>query len=186
MCVCSLSSVRSEGPAPRVILNPPSSPPLSPRQLESGSRMDLGCGGLTFTLNPITPPLPSLLPQQFICKRPVIHPFFSFICPRLARLLCQVSSSSPGTGQAIQAPGQTSAGQTRSRGEGGGNNVWLLIFYGGSVRDGRSVFWGWAEVSCWGQTYSDEHVCCSWGFICCKTTRSISWRRSETYLLIFK
>ncbi len=123
----------SERPAP-VSSRTPSSSPLSARQLGSGLCRTLGCGGLTFTLNPLTPPLPSLLPRRFICKRPVTRLFFSFICPRLARLLCHVSSSSPGTGQAIQGharPQQTRPGRQQGSGEGGEPVFGCSFFIGG-------------------------------------------------------
>lgn len=100
----------------------PSSSPLSARQLGSGLRGTPGCGGLTFTLHPLTPPLPSPLLRQFICKRPITRLFFPFICPRLARLLCHVSSSSPWTGQAVRGhgrPQQTRPGRQQGPGEGG-------------------------------------------------------------------
>ncbi len=119
----------------------PSSSPLSARQLGSGLCRTKGCGGLTFTLHPLTPPLPSLLPQRFICKRSVTRLFFPFICPRLARLLCHVSSSSPGTGQAIQGhvrPQQTRPGRQQGSGE-GGEPVFGCSFF----------IWGQAAMVTW-------------------------------------
>lgn len=127
----------------------PSSSPLSARQLGSGLCGTLGCGGLTFTLNPLTPPLPSPLPRRFICKRPVTRLFFSFICPRLARLLCHVSSSSPGTGQAVQGharPQQTRPGRQQGSGEGGGNQCLAAHFLWGV----RERWWAGVLGMGWG------------------------------------
>lgn len=144
----------SEGPAPRVILNTPLISFVCSSVRERSAR-DLGCWGLTFTLNLLTPPLPSPLLRQFICKQPVTHLFFSFICPRPARLLCQVSSSSPWTGRAIQ--GRARPQQTWEAGEGGGSQCLAAHSLPGvSERRSASVSgMGWGHVL--GSAISDKH-----------------------------